>query len=113
VLESGPDSAPPGLAPWRWNAAAAAVFVAALGITFGDLWRDDPRSALDLLAPAPGRGDAARLPRMEIRPPPEILDFFARLEDAGLLETEVASAFAIEVDAGPPDRERREAGTAG
>jgi hypothetical protein len=185
----------------RFGAPVAAAFVALV--------------AVDVLAPAPGRGDAARIPRMEIRPPPEILDFFARLEDAGsrgpmlelpyesvggalaaparilaggwhhrrtsacfgsyalpehekiaaladalpraqavrelaalgfttivvhepkgwyswpiarrlargtgrrhvrlrpLLETELASAFAIEVDAAPPDRERREAGTAG
>jgi hypothetical protein len=44
VREAGPDSACPGLASWRWNAAALAVFAAALAIVFGPVWRAGPRT---------------------------------------------------------------------
>ena len=42
------DAAAPGLSSWRWNAAAAAVFAAAIALALGDLWGEDPRAAVPL-----------------------------------------------------------------
>jgi hypothetical protein len=43
VREAGPQSASPGLGSRRWNAAALAVFAAALAVVFGPVWREGPR----------------------------------------------------------------------
>jgi hypothetical protein len=48
VREAGSDSALPGLASRRWNAAALAVFAAALAVVFGEVWRAGPRSVVPI-----------------------------------------------------------------
>jgi hypothetical protein len=48
VRGAGPDSALPGLASRRWNAAALAVFALALAVVFGGVWRAGPRTSVPL-----------------------------------------------------------------